>query len=489
MQRSVTLHFSFLVVMMFASPVFADDATLSTFWPVYDYRASARADYRSLHLFGPLVKYETKGEETEYTLRPLFYRSVDAEGNSETDVLYPLFGHKRDKDSSRFHFLHLIDYDFGEDDDFREDESGSRNRSYFFPFLFYGEEEQGRYMAFFPFGGTLYNWFGRDRITFALFPLYSRTERGTRRVDNVLWPFFARISGEDEAGYKFWPIYGQSSKEGVYRKKFFLWPIFFSESKKLDTDNPEEVRAAWPFYVSRESPEKSFNAVLWPFFYKLEDRVKGYEQWNTPWPLVRVTRGENYHGVKVLPFFADETMDAKRQRWYLWPIYKIEEMETELISRRRDRVLFFLYSDTRESKWETGDSMRRIHLWPLFGYQQKNGVSHFHLFSLIEPFFPGNESIERLWAPLWRVYQQKWDQQGNRVTSLLWNLFWSERQGDRLAWELFPLVAFQKQSPQHRSLTFLKGLLSYRSDEQGKSLHLFYLPWGLHWGAAAAANE
>ena len=482
MQRGIILHLAFLI-MTFASPVFADDASLSTFWPLYDYRSSAQADYQSLHLLGPFAKYETKGTETEYTLRPLFYRAVDEEGNSETDVLYPLFGHKKSKDSSRFHIFHLIDYDFG------QSETGSNNRWYVFPFLFYGEEEQGTYRAFFPFGGTLYNWFGRDRITFALFPLYSRTERGTRRVDNVLWPFFARISGEDESGYKFWPIYGKSSKTGVYRKKFFLWPIFFSESRKLDSDNPEEIRAAWPFYISRESPEKSFTAVLWPFFYKFENRVKGYEEWNLPWPLVRVTEGEDYHGLKLLPFFADETMDVKRQRWYLWPIYKIEEMDTELIQRRRDRVLFFLYSDTRESKWETGDSMRRINFWPLFGYNRKNGVSHFHVLSLIEPFFPENESIERLWSPLWRIYQQKWDQQGNQVISLLWNLFWSERQGDRLAWELFPLFEYQKQSPGKKSFSFLKGLVSYRRDEQGKRLNLFYLPWGLRWDTPAAVDE
>ena len=446
MKRGLSLHLA-LLILTFASPVFADDATLSTFWPLYDYRASAQADYQSLHLLGPFVKYETKGSETEYTLRPLFYRAVDEDGNSETDVLYPLFGHKKDKDSSRFHILHLIDYDFG------QRETGSNNRWYLFPFLFYGEEEQGTYMAFFPFGGTLYNWFGRDRISFVLFPLYSRTERGSRRVDNVLWPFFARISGEDESGYKFWPIYGQSSKTGVYRKKFFLWPIFFSESRKLDSDNP------------------------------------GYEEWNLPWPLVRITKGEDYHGLKLLPFFADETMDVKRRRWYLWPIYKIEEMDTELIQRRRDRVLFFLYSDTRESKWETGESMRRINFWPLFGYHRKNGVSLFHALSLLEPFFPENQSIERLWSPFWRVYQQKWDQQGNQVISLLWNLFWSERRGDKLAWELFPLVEYHKQSPGNKSLSFLKGLLSYRSDEQGKRLNLFYLPWGLHWDTPAAADE
>ena len=106
--------FSFLLVLTIlwcASSALAYDATLSTLWPLWDYRASDVADYKSTHLLGPLLKYETKGFETEYALRPLFYRAVDDEGVSETDVLYPLFGHKKEQDSSNFHFLHLLTFD------------------------------------------------------------------------------------------------------------------------------------------------------------------------------------------------------------------------------------------------------------------------------------------------------------------------------------------------------------------------------------------
>jgi len=474
--------FSFLLMLTIlwcASSALAYEATLSTLWPLWDYRASAELEYKSVHLLGPLLKYETKGVETEYTLRPLFYRAVDNEGASETDVLYPVFGHRREKGINRFHILHLLKYDYG------APETGSRNRSYFFPFLFYGEEEQGKYMAFFPIHGTLYNWFGRDRISFTLFPVYSRTERDSTRIDNILWPFFARVSGENESGFKAWPIYGQSRKENVYRKKFFLWPIFFSESLDLDTDNPREMRAVWPFYVKEDSPNRSSRTILWPFFSKIENREKGYVVWHAPWPLVRVTKGEKHHGLRFLPFFSDETIDVKRHRWYLWPLYKIEEMDTELMMRHSHRVLFFLYSDVREVKYEVGDSMHRIEFWPLFGYKNTNGVKHLHVLSLLEPFFPEKVAIERLWSPLWRVYQQKWDQKGNRAVSLLWNLYWSETQGDRLAWELFLIVKYIKKSEEESDLTFLKGLVRYRKGNSGKQLNLFYLPWGFHWGRDA----
>lgn len=475
MKRAIPLLL--LTVFVWVGTVLASDATVSTMWPVYDYRASEAADYSSLHLFGPFIKYETKGEETEYALRPLFYRSVDEDGHSKTEVLYPLFAHNNGSESTDFNLFHLLSFDSG------SRESGSSNRHYLFPFLFYGEEERGTYKAFFPIAGTLYNWFGRDRISFVLFPLYSHTERKSTQIDNILWPFFARVSGENEFGLKFWPIYGQSSKEGVYRKKFFLWPIFFSEDLKLNTDNPVRVRAAWPLFTSRVSPEKSHKVFLWPFFSRTEDHVKEYSSFDAPWPLVRVTKGEKYHGHKFLPFYSDETMDVNRKRWYLWPIYKIEEMHDDVIERRRDRVLFFLYSDTRENRFLTGDSKRRIDFFPFYGYQQKNGVSHLYILSLLEPFFPGNQSIERSWSPLWRIYQQKWDQQGNSVVSLLWNLYWLERQGDKIAWELFPVVEYRKESENNKKVSFLKGLISYRSGAGGKELNFLFTPWGLRWGA------
>ena len=87
--------FLLLALLCSAGPVLADDATLATFWPLFDYRASPAADYQSLHLLGPLVKYESKADETEYAVRPLFDRSVVEQGFSTTEVLDPVSRYKR----------------------------------------------------------------------------------------------------------------------------------------------------------------------------------------------------------------------------------------------------------------------------------------------------------------------------------------------------------------------------------------------------------
>jgi len=454
-------------------PSAAVDANLFTLWPLIDNRADAENDYRSLHLLGPLFKYQEHGEETTTALRPLVYTRENAPGSSRTNILYPLCSLENDPEGSTWNCLGLL---YG-----NSREESRRQEFYLFPFLFYEKDpEEGTSAALFPIGGTLRNWFRRDKITFALFPLYSRTEKGDRRIDNILWPFFARIRGEQESGFKFWPLYGSSRKEGVYRKRFFLWPVFFAEDLALDSNAPVRKRAAWPFYLSIETGKSRYTSVLWPFFSRQQGIEEPFDQWDIPWPLIRLTRGEQRHGFRFLPLYADETVKNNRTVWYLWPVYKREEIETEQMHRRRHRILYFLYSDLLEQHFETGEQKKRIDFWPLFSYSKEAGLNHLHLFSLLEPFFPGNRGIEENWAPLWRIYQQKWDSQGNRIISLFWNLYWQDQRADgSLAWELFPFFEFRR-SADDVDMRLLKGMLTYHAGSSGEGfLKFLYLPWEL----------
>lgn len=477
LSRIVGIFLLAIGVFGVSSSAMADEDRVFTLWPLVDYRYSEAVDYTNLNLFGPIFNYERKGSEREYGFRPFYFRARDESGSSYAEYLYPVASRKSSPGASFFQGLHLFNYDFG------EPEKQKENEFMIFPILFYGQtEEKGNYFAIFPLGGTIFDKFGRDEIHFTLFPLYGRTMRDGTSTTNILWPIFARIRGEGEKGYKFWPLYGTASKEGVYRKKFYLWPIFFNEDLRLDTNNPLHKRVAFPFYVSQESPERSKHTYLWPFFSHLEDRRKDYEEWNFPWPLFRVARGEYQQSTRFLPLFADERRGANRKRWFLWPIYKIEDMETEVLSRRRHRVLFFLFSNLEEKVHdEEGLRKKRVALWPLFTYERKKGVSHLSVLSILEPFFPDNEGIERNWSPLWRIYQSKWDKQGNSISSFLWNLYWKERRGADLAMEIFPLVSYRREKGRGVEVSLIKGLLTFRSAPEENQLSLFYLPWPLRW--------
>jgi hypothetical protein len=453
------------------------EGEIFTLWPIIDYRHSSEVDFTSLNMLGPFMKFERKGPEREFGLRPLYRRAWDTD-SSYSEFLYPVASKKSEPGQSFFQGLHLLDYHFGAKGE------GTDNEFMFFPFVFYGKSRENKtYFALFPIGGRIFDKFGRDEIRFALFPLYGRTQKDETRVTNILWPVFARIRGERESGWKFWPLYGQSRKEGVYRKRFYLWPIVFHNDERLDTDNPTHRRAVFPFYVGKESPLYSSRTYLWPFFSHVENRGKDYEEWSFPWPLFGITHGTHKEGKRFLPLYSAERTGDQHKRWYLWPLYKIEEIRSETLNRRRDRILYFLYSDLEEEMTdEPGLGKKRVALWPLFTYERTRGVSHFFTLSLLEPFFPENNGIERNWSPLWRLYQRKWDRAGNEISSLLWNLYWKERRGPDLAMEVFPVFSYRRETGRGTDFKMFKGLFRFRADAEGRRVHFFYLPWAMRWG-------
>ncbi|PLX92486.1 MAG: hypothetical protein C0621_09505 [Desulfuromonas sp.] len=479
---SVIFTLLFLVLLFGnVAPVFAadDEGSVITLWPLLDYRRVEQADYTSLSLLGPFLKYERKGNEREYGIRPLWHRASDpVDGISRSEYLYPVATRRSEPERDYFQMFHLLEWDFGSLEERRE------NEAMLFPFLFYGSEQDGdSYFAFFPLGGSIHNRFGRDRIRFTLFPLYMQTERRGATNTHILWPFFSILKGKNEHGWGFWPFYGSAEKEGVYRKRYWLWPFFFRHELRLNSGDPVYVRAFFPLYTATTSRQYRSRSYLWPLYEEIEDRGRDYRQWDVIWPLIRVARGSYKEANRFFPFFSRERVGDYYENWWLWPLYKYEATLTENIERQRHRILFFLYSDLTEKLTEAPEEhLHRVALWPLFTYEMKRGVSHVHVLSLFEPFFPESEEIERNWSPLWRIYQHRWDRQGNEATTLLWNLYWKERQGEDLALELFPLFRYRREGEEVRDLSLFKGLVRYLRHGGRKELRLFFLPWGFAWG-------
>ena len=69
----------------------------------------------------------------------------------------------------------------------------------------------------------------------------------------------------------------------------------------------------------------------------------------------------------------------------------------------------------------------------------------------------------------------------NSASSLLWNLFWEERRGPELAYELFPLISYHRTTGES-DLKLLKGMVNLKKNGEERELNLFWLPFGLKWG-------
>ena len=423
-------------------------------------------------LLGPLFYWEETESEGTWAVPPLFSRhwNPGADAN-ELDFAYPLSTYRRYGAEYRWQFIQILSFAGG-----KNAQRQMSRRFTLFPVYFQQRSAASNenYTALFPLYGHIKNRLFRDEIFFALFPLYGQTRKRDVVTDNYLYPLFHLRHGDGLHGWQFWPLVGHELKiptsrtngfgdieiVGGHSEWFALWPLFFNRFSGLGTDNAGKEQALLPFYYYMRSPRRDMTTVIWPLFSHVTDRENHYREWQTPWPLIVFARGEGKTTSRVWPFFSRSHNTNLESSFYLWPLYKYNRLHADPLDRERTRILFFLYSDTRQKNTETGEARRRIDFWPLFTHRRDyRGRSRLQILAPLEPLVPNSESIERDYSPLWSL----WRAEKNPVTgassqSLLWNLYRRDK------------------TPHSRKCSLLFGLFQYQSGSEGKRLRLFYIP-------------
>jgi hypothetical protein len=421
---------------------------------------------------GPFFGYERKGEQRQWVVAPLCSYTVDdGTETAEFDLAYPFLTYDRFGTEYRLQFFQLLNFSGG-----RNQRDDTVRRITVFPFYFQqrSPDPNLNYTALVPIYGKLKNRLFRDEIRFIAFPLYGQSRKRDVVTDNYLYPFFHLRRGEALHGWQFWPLVGYEEKNvtsitnrydepeivGGHKKLFVLWPFFFNHKTAIGTTNPQTQRVLLPLYSLLRSPNRDSSTYLWPFFTFTEDREKKYRELGAPWPLIDFARGEGKTANRVWPLFSHARNPILQSDFFLWPLYKYNRAHAAPLDRERTRILFFLYSDLIEKNEETGTSLERTDLWPLFtARRDHNGNERLQLLAPIEPLLPNNKSIERNYSPLWSIWRSERNRQtGAASQSLLWNLYRRDT------------------TPQTRKCSLLFGLFQYQSSPAGNRLRLLYLP-------------
>ncbi|MBC7961490.1 MAG: hypothetical protein H7Y05_00955, partial [Steroidobacteraceae bacterium] len=161
----------FILLAAAAAPAAAaEEGTVTTLWPLFDYRSNPATGYSNLSILGPLFKREHSGDVTRTALRPLFFNQSDKESD-DSDILYPLASTSSGGGDSSTQILKLYQKHVS-----RAGTAEEKHDSMLFPFYISGESEKyGPYRSFFPIQGDIYQRFWRDEYHYTLFPLYGRT--------------------------------------------------------------------------------------------------------------------------------------------------------------------------------------------------------------------------------------------------------------------------------------------------------------------------
>lgn len=439
---------------------------------LFDHFALTLAPGERSEAVGPLYQRETRPDLNQWAVPPLIshtqYPGINGE---EWDFLYPLFTYDRYGGESRWQFVQLLSVAGG-----KKQDDGNATRTSLFPFYFRqrSTDPTENYTSVVPFYGTLKHRLMRDEIHFVLFPIYSETRKKDVVTDNYLYPFFHLRHGDALRGWQFWPLLGTEHKEpttrtnhfdtvetiGGHDKRFALWPLFTVEHNGRGTDNPEDYHAFLPFYSLSRSPKRDVSSYLWPLFNYTDDREQKYREWDFPWPLWVIARGEGKTITRFLPFYTyghTATMDSEG---WLWPVYTHRLQHSDTLARERTRFGLWLYSRLDERRIQAQTASRRVDVWPLAThFRGHDGSTRLQILAPFEPLVPSNKSIERNFSPLWSLWRAEYNAtNGASSQSLLWNLYRRDT------------------TPETRRTSLLLGLIQYRSTPEQTQWRLFFIP-------------
>jgi hypothetical protein len=391
--------------------------------------------------------------------------------SSEFRLIYPVMSYVRYGGQYRWQLGQLLSFAGGP-----SQQEKVRNRVTLFPIYFSqrSSDPSQDYAGYGPFYGHLKNRLFRDEISYLMFPAYSRTRKDVVVTDNYLYPVFHLRQAPGLRGWQLWPLAGHEHKDITTRtngfkdvetvpghdQRFALWPILFDRHSGLGSDNPAHELGVLPAYSALRSPKRDSTTVLWPFFSRIDEREKKYREWQAPWPLVEFARGQGKHTTRLWPFYSHAYNSNLVDNFYLWPVYKYNRIRADPLDSQQTRILFFLYNDLTAKSTETGACRRRVDLWPLFSWRQDlDGNSRFQALAALEPFLPGNPSIEHEYAPVYSLWRSdKNPKTGAASQSLLWNLY------------------RRQTTPNSRTVSACFGLYQHEVSPAGKRLRLFYIP-------------
>jgi len=446
--------------------------------PIHDYGclASSGSDLHEqdkMRGLGPVFECSDRGGTNHSTaFRPFFVHETDTRSGKESlDVLWPIghFSWWYNQTDWRFLLAYYHDPDSAD--------PSSDYRFWLLPLIAVGRSKEGNYGALFPLGGRIDNWFGRDRVEFALFPLYWHSELNDLRTDHYLWPFISRTTGADIYRFRIFPFYARYEKKGVEENRSILWPFWST----VRYDRPGSCGSGFmlfPFY-GHSKTEGGETWMFLPPFFRHSTGKKGTENIYL-WPIIQTQTSKDQEKFYVWPLYGRRITEREERRFWLWPfIWNRTEHQKD---RSVTRVSVFPVFHSERTRLKKGDESvvdRYVSVWPLGSYERISKDYKRFRFPDLWPF-RNTAPIERNLTPWWTLYKYERTAAG-RENDILWGLVhWGTQTNGAAYGSVFPVASWGHgdRAGHQKGWDFLKGMLGYRHDEAGTNWRLLYF---IYW--------
>ncbi len=247
------------------------------------------------------------------------------------------------------------------------------------------------------------------------FYIEKRATAVSEREAHVLYPFFTY---RESAGGRRWSVLNlinRSTGRTDGLTTFDVWPFYFS---RQTGDPATSYRAVFPLYgaVKQRFGQDRFSWILFPLYGRFEKQ--GTVTTTTPWPFVKVLRGDGHKGFELWPLGGRrEKAGSYREQFYLWPlIYKNERYEGLEKTSENLGVLPFYARDLQPGyRSETFG-------WPFFGYVDRTEPYRYRATNYFWPLLVqgrGDQRYVNRWAPFYSRSEIK----GTDKTWIMWPLW------------------------------------------------------------------
>jgi len=438
-------------------------ATEQNVWPLWvGQQDDTAGKTHSAQALGPLISVREDADGSTTLLRPLLLHR-QAPQRETGHFLYPLFSWEREPGQAWFSLFQIVNW--------RENVASDGDRTEAFdlwPFYFSRDtvEPETSYRALFPIAGTIKYRFGKDELSWRLFPLYFEVhDRNGRETKHVPWPFVRLVDGNGHRGFELWPLFGSRGREGDYRQQFALWPLLYRQERTLDDGQQRVNFGVLPFYTRDTAPGYINENYLWPFFGHTDRTApQVYHETRYFWPLFVQGRGEGRRVNRWAPFYTNSLSKGYEKTWVMWPLYRRGEWQGEGVAQERHQFLSFLYWSNTQRSLTNPDAAPayKKHLWPLVSvWNNGAGRRQLQLLSPFEVFFPHNDPVRQLYTPLFALYRYDERAPDNYRWSLLWNAVSRQHTPEKREFHLGPLYGTRHDARGSR-ITLGAGLLSWQ---------------------------
>ncbi len=370
----------------------------------------------------------------------------------------------------------------------------SQYRFWLLPAWFHGRDGEGAgYAALWPLGGEIRNFLWKDRIRFALWPLWTRSQIHDVETTDVLWPIYSRTTTPDHhlEQFRVFPFYAWTKNVRQYEKCAVLWPIW----TRARYAHPKASGTAWVLFplcgrVNLDSQKG------WMFLPPLFQHIRGDQLTRTycPWPFYQRETGVR-EKLYLWPLYGWRKDGPMERRFWLWPLVIHERSERGFKKLNRWSVIPFYNNVTQsENPSPTGRreakapeaaaapagppkvTANRVKLWPLYSRLHDLGAETYRL-RLLDLWPSGHPPpVERSWAPLWTVLDYRVRGKDSDL-DVLWGLYRdTRRDGGARSVSLFPLWRHERTGEDSaRRWSVLKGLMAYDRTATNRQVRFLWL--------------